>query len=271
MTNRRDIALRAAPERRWGNSRRAGGRSGAAGRCRRAIAALACCALVETTLPSKVLASAQVLHDTFDLCKDLGQTRDEVGRRLAELGWLEGDSPAATADLMFWAVFARDFSFLTDEALSRMANSEDRGQQLGYMIANASFTSASILGNSALPPDQPNYAQGPYRLAVLGVSLGRGYCVLSGPDVIVAVFQAVPGFAEQWPENVPQSNRTGVNTVFGEAQETTIMTSDFDQAELRDLYTSADIELPYMGREFDLSIFDAAPEAIVHISQKQPE
>jgi hypothetical protein len=83
--------------------------------------------------------------------------------------------------------------------------------------------------------------------------------------------QGLDSFVERWPENFPKSNRDGVEATFGTTGDAKIFAASLDQAKLVTLYTSTEIELPYSRREFDPSIFDEMPSAIIHISPKRPD
>lgn len=190
---------------------------------------------------------------------------------LTDLGWTVGESQDTTADLLFWVLFASAFTFNETEGVEVAAKSEELERRLGYMIVNSSFMSASILGNSAMPPNQPNYTHGKYRLALIGVGYGKGYCVLSGPVSIVDEVKAIPGFVERWPDAAPRSDWAGVSSVVGEADGIRYFASIFDRDALSSLYSSTDIVFPETTEKFDPGIFDASPEAIIHISSIRPQ
>jgi hypothetical protein len=205
------------------------------------------------------------------VCSSLGSDQQSVDTKLTDLGWKPEGSPKTIGDILFWMFFAGDFATLDDQALKLRANSEDLGAQLGTLIVNSSFMAASTLGNSALPPDQPTFSKGDYRLAVLGVSLDKGYCVMTGPANISETPSALEGFSEQWPENLPKSNRDGVTARSGTTPKASIFLASLDEATLRSLYGSTTIRLPYTEREFDPRVFDDLPKAVIHISPIRPQ
>ncbi len=269
MLKDRDIALRAAPGRGWAQSARPWGRSGAARQCRRAGAVF----VALSTLCSPVYASGEpeTVRDVLSLCSDLGNNVAAVDDELKNLGWQAADTPQTSLNVLFWSLFARDFTVFGDEALELMANSDNLGTQLGYLIVNADFMAASILGNSALPPNQPAYSKGEYQLAVLGVSLGKGYCIMAGTSTILDAVTQFDSFAEKWPEDMPKSNRDGVTALFGTVGNAKIFAANLDEPTLRTLYSSTTIELPESRRTFDPQIFDALPPAVISISPTKPQ
>ncbi len=205
------------------------------------------------------------------VCSSLGSDQQSIDTNLTGLGWEPEDTPKTIGDILFWMFFARDFATLDDQALKLRANTEDLGAQLGSLIVNSSFMAASTLGNSALPPDQPAYSKGDYRLAVLGVSLDKGYCVMTGPANISETMSALEDFSEQWPENHPKSDRDGVTALSGATPNARVFLASLDEATLRALYSSTTIQLPYTKRKFDPRVFDDLPKAVIHISPLQPQ
>ncbi|MEM9498149.1 MAG: hypothetical protein AAGA28_09535 [Pseudomonadota bacterium] len=208
---------------------------------------------------------------TFELCQQLGMDRDVVDRKMTELGWTLTEDPRAPADLLLWLFFARDFSVYTDESLQLISGSENRGEHLGYLIINSDFMAASTLGNSALPKGQPSYQKGKRKLAVLGLSLGKGQCIFGGPQSLADHAISFEDFEAEWPENFPRSNRPGVKANFGETQTGNIAAFYLDRVAITQLFASETIVLPYTSREFDPTIFDDMPEAVVAISPIQQE
>ncbi len=269
MADRLSTGAEGSARPRGAESALPGGGSGAARRYRRAGALFA--TLSALCSPSHATGETETFREALSLCSDLGNDIATVDDELSNLGWQAADTPQTTLGVLFWSLFARDFAVFGDEALELMANSDDFGTQLGYLIVNADFMAASILGNSALPPNQPAYSKGEYQLAVLGVSLGKGYCIMAGPSTILDTVTQFDSFAEKWPKDMPKSSRDGVTALFGTAGNAKIFAANLDEPTLRKLYSSTTIELPESRRTFDPQIFDTLPPAVISISPTRPQ
>jgi hypothetical protein len=66
-------------------------------------------------------------------------------------------------------------------ALFHMQYSGASAETLDYAQQSAHFMTASILGNSALPENQPGYTAGNLKLGTFGMSLDTPDCFLAGP------------------------------------------------------------------------------------------
>ncbi|MFX0542198.1 hypothetical protein ACEWPM_010760 [Roseovarius sp. S4756] len=269
MPQRPVISSRALTDLRRKQSAFPWGWSGAVGRCRRA--AYLFIAFTLCSIPAHASEDQQTTRNVVAICSNLGSDQQLVDTKLIDLGWEPEDTPETIGNILFWMFFARDFATLDDEALKVRSNSEDLGAQLGYLIVNSSFMAGSTLGNSALPPNQSVYSKGDYRLAVLGVSLAKGHCLVTGPANISETLPDLEDFSEQWPENLPKSDRDGVLARSGTIPEARIFLASLDEAPLRALYGSTTIQLPYTEREFDPRVFDDLPKAVIHISPIRPQ
>ena len=222
-------------------------------------------------LPTDVKAAEpfETLDQVLALCSDINGDADAVHAKLLELGWTPTEGPDAVYNIAFWNIFARDFAVFSDDDLQGAANSEDRGLQLGYLIENVEFLTASMLGNSALSLDQPSYEKDDFRLATLGLGIGRGYCIMSGPERTYEHIDAMPDFEGDWPRDVPKSDRPGVTARFGEFQSARVLAAKYDDTLIRELFGAQDIDFSYRTRAFDMQFFDDMPASTFHISPKR--
>ncbi|MEO3413344.1 hypothetical protein AAFO92_01670 [Roseovarius sp. CAU 1744] len=228
-------------------------------------------ALLTTTLSGAALASESTFDQTLELCSSLSGGQEGVRSDLVAMGWEPVENPKTALDVLFWTIFSTDFATFTEENLALFSNSEVEGEQLGYLVANAHFLSVSILGNSALPPDQPAYMNGGIKLATLGLSLNKGYCVITGPSSIFENATSLDNFVDKWPDNRNKSDRPGVSARFGETDLARIFVARLDREEIRALYSSTPIALPYSNQEFDDRLFDGSPPAVIHITPKRSQ
>ena len=169
-------------------------------------------------------------------------------------------------NVVFWAVFARDYAIYDSDALLLQSSSDLLGKQLGYLIVNSKFLAASILGNSALKPDQLVFQKEAFTLGVIGLELNKGYCIMSGPASITAGVSSIPDFVENWPDTFPISNRNGVAARFGHTKSAKLFDAALDRMAISQIYSSTPIELPYSKKEFDPAMFDDLPLAVIQIT-----
>ena len=115
-----------------------------------------------------------------NICAEGPTTLDDAKATLGAAGWAQTQDPQVVFNPLRSAVFSFQF------------NSED----VGYSILNADFMAASILGNSALGPNQLGFTFGNVQLAVLAVEEGTPYCVATGPADILDASDQVSGLEE---------------------------------------------------------------------------
>ncbi|WP_424832377.1 hypothetical protein [Ruegeria sp.] len=97
------------------------------------------------------------------LCSSGFENLDSARDALTKAGWNEfEDGPAP-------AVVSNRVAFSIDET------------DLPYTVENAYFMAASMLGNSALGPNQPAFVHTDVQLALIGVEEGHQYCAFAGP------------------------------------------------------------------------------------------
>ena len=108
-----------------------------------------------------------VLKDTIDFCLKLPASQNLVFEELEPMGWKKslGSKDNIAVKVIYSTIFT----------------ARHRSEDLEYTYNNSQFMAASILGNSALKPNQPAFIYKGLRLGVLGIKLGKGYCVLTGP------------------------------------------------------------------------------------------
>lgn len=167
-------------------------------------------------------ASAQSMDDSltaaFNLCLSPPDSPDAAREVLDDSGWQPSED--ATAIALYNAVVAFNF------------NAAD----LAYTFTNAGFMAASVLGNSALGPDQVGMELDGYRIAVLGISEGTPYCVLTGPDQLLALLERI-GF-EQTTQQISGVLGQTMGSLPGGHQ---VAAARFDLAALEPLLMASDL------------------------------
>lgn len=109
-----------------------------------------------------------VLNGTIDFCLKLPSDHTTLDKELKSIGWnrrLGEDGDRLAAYVLYSSIFTI----------------KHRSEDLDYTYMNSAFMAVSILGNSALRPNQPAYTNGEMRLGVFGIREGVGYCVFTGP------------------------------------------------------------------------------------------
>ncbi|NVO56555.1 hypothetical protein HW561_12225 [Rhodobacteraceae bacterium B1Z28] len=99
----------------------------------------------------------------LELCSEPIETLVAARAALAEAGWTEFDEGPGRI------VLSNRIAFSIDEA------------DLPYTIRDASFMTASLLGNSALGPNQLAFEHSNVRLALIGIEEGQSSCAFTGP------------------------------------------------------------------------------------------
>ncbi|WP_372570842.1 hypothetical protein [Ruegeria jejuensis] len=125
------------------------------------LACLVCTGTVASAQPSE--ESEKALLEALDLCASGFGSLDSARDALTNAGWTEFEN--GPASVMVSSILA----FSIDET------------DLAYTVENAYFMAASILGNSALGPNQLAFVHSDILLGLIGVEEGSQYCVVGGP------------------------------------------------------------------------------------------
>jgi hypothetical protein len=120
------------------------------------------------------------LVEMANICAEGPTTIDDAKAAIGAAGWIHTQDPQVVFNALRSAVFSFQF------------NPED----VGYSLLNADFMAASILGNSALGPNQLGFTFDDLQLAVLAVEEGAPYCVATGPAAILDASVQVSGLEE---------------------------------------------------------------------------
>lgn len=104
-----------------------------------------------------------------ELCATGPTSLEGARAAFADAGWTEAQDGKPTVMALASLVFAFQFD----------------AAEPGYSALNAQFMAASILGNSALGPNQLGFSLGEVMLGVLGIEEGTPYCVVTGPEWIL--------------------------------------------------------------------------------------
>lgn len=123
-------------------------------------------------------ATSSQLDAALTICTSLPQPSGVVADKLVGTGW------AADSDAVMAAFVSGAFAFYL------------KPHDIAYSLDNGWFMAVSVLGNSALPPDQPGYSTDTLRLAVLAGESAQGYCVLSGDDGLLTDLQSAAALTE---------------------------------------------------------------------------
>ena len=121
-----------------------------------------------------------------NLCAEGPMTLDDAKAALGAAGWVQTQDPQVVFNPLRAAVFSFQF----------------RSEDVGYSLLNAEFMAASILGNSALGPNQLGFTFSDVQLAVLAVEERKPYCVATGPAAILDVSVQVSGLEETGQTNL---------------------------------------------------------------------
>lgn len=113
----------------------------------------------------------------LEACAQLPDGKDTILSSLAQHGWVKSSDSNTLYDLLASTTFA-------------FKHSTENAELLGNSFANAHFMSASILGNSALPPNQPAFVLDDISIGVIGLTLSKNkpWCLLNGPSALFNVF-----------------------------------------------------------------------------------
>ena len=191
--------------------------------CYRQVAVLVVAAVLAISpLASPALAQSQedAVRTALNVCTDLPTEIEPARESLRAGGWVSAEDAAISA--LFNAYVAFNF------------NADD----LQYTFSNAGFMAASVLGNSALGPDQVGMELDGYRIAVLGISEGTPYCVLTGPDQLLALLerigfeqttQQISGVLGQTMGSLPGGHQVAAARVDLAALEPLLMASDLPE------------------------------------------
>jgi hypothetical protein len=128
--------------------------------------------------------TAAELDAALSVCSSFPKSAGETSDRLLGAGWIS--EPDAVMAAMTSGVFA----FLL------------KPEDIAYSLDNGTFMAASVLGNSALPPNQPGFSANVLRLAILAGETEQGYCVLSGNDGLLTHLQAALPLTESLSDEV---------------------------------------------------------------------
>ncbi len=131
-------------------------------------------------------------------CSDLSSNKDLILSELAQKGWLQINGAELVPERLVVAIASYFFA---------ARHSETNADQLFAALQEAYFSATSILGNSALPPDQPSFTYGEVSLGVLGLSLeppSQPYCIMSGPRELNGVVGNFVELEFAWPEHTYQ-------------------------------------------------------------------
>jgi len=160
--------------------RRAKGLAQRRGSCRRVLSASITFAL--SSVGSSSISAETATHNAVEFalraCAQLPDGKDVILNALEQHGWTK---PA-------------DFNVLTNLFASTkfaFKHSTENAELLEKSIANAFFMSASVLGNSALPPNQPVFVHEDVSIGVIGLTLSKSglpYCVIGGPSALFDLF-----------------------------------------------------------------------------------
>lgn len=110
-------------------------------------------------------------------CAQLPDGKDTILNSLEQNGWVKSADSYTLYDLLASATFA-------------FKRSTENAELLENSLANAFFMSASILGNSGLPPNQPAFILDEMSIGVIGLTLSKNkpWCVINGPSALFDVF-----------------------------------------------------------------------------------
>ncbi len=274
MTSSRSYAQRTLPNptSRARTARLVGGETGSVRHMRWADGLItALLVILHVTGPASASEQSSSFSEIMAVCSALQNDPEAVRQELVGLGWKPAVSPEKVANIFFWTVFTRDFVRYDDAALGMASMSDDMGSKLGYLIENADFMSASILGNSALPTGQPTYNKDGFELATIGLGIGKGYCIATGPKAAFDTLTNAPYYIEEWPDQFPKSGRPGISATFGKWNNASVFAAKLDVATIRAMYESIPIKFNYIKKDFDIQILDDLPSAIFHITPKRPQ
>jgi hypothetical protein len=236
--------------------------------------ALSAVAVLTAALSATPVAALDI-GGTLEFCAELTGDRDAVTTQLTELGWVpESDPNPIAGEILLWGGFARAYALQPGQSLVLQSGSDEPGKQLGFIIENASFMAASVLGNSALSPNQPSFTSGAHRLATLGVELGEGYCVWSGPSELQ---DAASSWADDEAQNMATTpfqtvpDRPGIALRSYVSERAIMFIHATEPSEISRHYAAQDASYAYSNRAFDLQIFDTLPATLLQISRNPNE
>ncbi|MEJ6393744.1 hypothetical protein V8J82_10780 [Gymnodinialimonas sp. 2305UL16-5] len=124
-----------------------------------------------TGLPVFAQPEDSAVSAALALCADLPEETQTARDTLQANGWQASES--ATLVALFNAIAAFNFD----------------ASDLSYTFQNAGFMAGSVLGNSALGPDQIGMTFETYTTAAIGIAEGEAYCVLTGPNQLLSALE----------------------------------------------------------------------------------
>lgn len=152
------------------------------------------------------------LKTAIELCLTRLNDEERVEAHLIDAGWNKNLSSEVVFDTMTSLNFAFKYTSESAEALE-------------YAFQNSRFMAASILGNSALPANQPSYSLEDINLSPIGLSSDMPYCILSGPLQLDSALNAI---------GISENNAVGNDPRFSLIEETsrTLYTVRLDDSDV---------------------------------------
>jgi hypothetical protein len=137
--------------------------------------------------------TAANLDAAISLCTSLPHPSEIVTEALVAAGW--ASDPNAVRR-----------SFVSSAFAFRL-----QPEDIAYSIDNGVFMAASILGNSGLPPDQPGFSAAGIGLVVVQGGDAPGYCVLSGPDVLLTYLQSAAALEQTGASDLQTTSQGSIS------------------------------------------------------------
>lgn len=185
-----------------------------------------------------------------DLCATGFTSLQSARTALGAVGWQEDEGMETARNALAASVFA----FRFDPA------------DVGYSVLNADFMAASILGNSALGPNQLGFRLGGVQLGVLGVEEGTPYCVATGPAWILDAATGNVGAIAETSQPGPVRLRQGdlAEGSYSDALIDLAVVSALDPT----AGAASRVDLPPVTREVFDRFLATIGAATIHISSK---
>lgn len=204
--------------------------------------------------------------EIVELCSKLEDGAETVTDRLERHGWLPTNNREVLVSSLASIVLTRDIAFIDDARLKMIANSDDPSVQFSYLLENSAFMSASILGNSALPANQPVYEKDGYALAALGLSLDAPYCIASGPINFGQMISSSIDFAEETSETPPLSGRSGVTVTIARSADVVIYAAHLEPSTVLEAFGNPEIQFEYAKSADASGFFYSLPVQVIQIT-----
>lgn len=185
-------------------------------------------AVTGAPLHAQTAMETAALAVAVEVCSDPAPDTQSVATAITAGGWTPDDNGATVRTAMFSALFHMQYSSASAEALD-------------YAQQNADFMTASILGNSALPENQPGYTAENLKLGTFGMTSDTPYCILAGPAWLYDSLATSANMAatNDQPERVISDPAKSVMT--GTLEDATLWLMRLDLTEVDAAYAAKDL------------------------------